>query len=58
MHDIDKILVSNTILKKPDKLTKEAFEIIKRESGTHFDPKLVEIFLNHKEEFLNILNKN
>ena len=27
----------------------EAFEIIKSESGTHFDPKLVEVFLKEKE---------
>ena len=32
----------------------KAFEIIKEESGTHFDPKLVEVFLNHKEDFLNV----
>ena len=30
---------------------KEAFEIIKAESGSHFDPNLVKVFLNHKEEF-------
>lgn len=29
----------------------EAIKIIKEESGTHFDPLLVEVFLNHKEEF-------
>lgn len=29
----------------------EAFEIIKEEAGTHFDPLLVEVFLNHREEF-------
>ena len=32
----------------------KAFEIIKEESGTHFDPKLVEVFLNHKEDFLKV----
>ena len=32
----------------------EAFKIIKEESGTHFDPKLVEVFLNHKDDFLRI----
>ena len=30
----------------------QAVEIIKEESGTHFDPKLVEVFLNHKEDFI------
>ncbi|MCR5684547.1 MAG: HD domain-containing protein [Lachnospiraceae bacterium] len=29
----------------------EAFEIIREGAGTHFDPKLAEVFLNHKEEF-------
>lgn len=29
----------------------EAVRTIKDESGTHFDPKLVEVFLHHKEEF-------
>lgn len=32
----------------------EAVEIIKRDSGTHFDPRLVEIFLNHEKEFKDI----
>lgn len=30
----------------------EAIRIIKEESGTHFDPKLVEVFLNHQEDFI------
>lgn len=34
----------------------KAFEIIEEESGTHFDPKLVEIFLRHKEKYINISN--
>lgn len=29
----------------------QACEIIREESGTHFDPKLARAFLNHKEEF-------
>lgn len=33
---------------------KEAFKIIKEDSGTHFDPKLVEVFLKHKDEFVTI----
>ena len=32
----------------------EAFEIIKSELGSHFDPLLAEVFLNHREEFENI----
>ena len=33
----------------------EAFKIIEEESGTHFDPKLVEVFLNHKEDFAAVI---
>ena len=29
----------------------ESFEIIKEESGTHFDPDLVDVFVRHKDEF-------
>ena len=29
----------------------EAVEIIKKDSGTHFDPKLVEVFLKVSEDF-------
>ena len=36
----------------------EAFKIIEEESGTHFDPALVEVFLKHKEEFASIISKN
>ncbi|MBP3897974.1 MAG: HD domain-containing protein [Mogibacterium sp.] len=32
---------------KPD----EAFEVIRSESGTHFDPKLTEVLLKHREGF-------
>lgn len=28
----------------------EAFKIIEEEAGTHFDPKLVEVFIKHREE--------
>ena len=27
-----------------------AFKVIEQESGTHFDPKLAKVFLDHKEE--------
>ncbi len=30
----------------------EAFRVIREESGTHFDPKLVEVFLRHKDKFI------
>ena len=32
----------------------EAFQTIKDETGTHFDPNLATVFLNHREEFENI----
>lgn len=32
----------------------EAFKIIEDESGTHFDPKLVKVFLDHKEKYIEI----
>ena len=32
----------------------EAFKIIEEESGTHFDPILVEVFLENKEKYINI----
>ncbi len=28
-----------------------AFDIIREESGTHFDPRLASVFLNHREDF-------
>lgn len=32
------------------------FEFFEREKGEHFDPKLVDLFLNSKEEFIKIRN--
>ena len=32
----------------------EAFRVIESESGSHFDPRLVEVFLNHRDEFEKI----
>ena len=32
----------------------EAFRIMEEESGTHFDAKLIEVFLNHKEKYIEI----
>ena len=29
----------------------EAFLIIEEKAGNHFDPKLVEVFMKHKDEF-------
>ena len=30
----------------------QAFQIIRTDAGSHFDPKLAGVFLNHKEEFV------
>ena len=54
--DVYDALTSERCYKKamsPD----EAIRIIKDESGTHFDPKLVEVFLHHKEEFTRVLHQ-
>ena len=33
----------------------EAFRIIYEESGTHFDPKLAKVFLDHRGDFISII---
>ncbi|MBQ7646785.1 MAG: HD domain-containing protein [Clostridia bacterium] len=48
--DVFDALVSERCYKKPIP-PEEAFEIIRNGAGTHFDPKLTEVFLNHKSEF-------
>ena len=48
--DVYDALISKRCYKDAMPIEK-AFEIIKEESGTHFDPKLVEVFLNHKDDF-------
>ena len=32
----------------------EAFKIIENESGTHFDPKLVKVFLDNKDQIITV----
>ena len=49
--DVYDALVSERCYKKAMPV-EEAFEVIKEESGTHFDPKLAEVFLNHRREFM------
>lgn len=49
--DVFDALISERCYKKAMPVEK-AFGIIQEESGSHFDPKLVEVFLRHKEEFL------
>ena len=48
--DVFDALISERCYKGP--VPREtAFEIIRQEAGTHFDPQLVEVFLRHKDEF-------
>ena len=49
--DVFDALISERCYKKPMP-PEEAFEIIRQEAGTHFDPNLAEVFLRHKEKFL------
>lgn len=49
--DVFDALISERCYKKAMPV-EEAFEIIRAESGTHFDPQLAEVFLRHKEDFL------
>ena len=48
--DVFDALISERCYKKAIPV-EDAIEIIREESGTHFDPALVDIFLRHKEEF-------
>ena len=50
--DVYDALVSERCYKKAMSPS-EALKIIEEESGSHFDPKLVQVFLNHKEEFIS-----
>lgn len=54
--DVFDALISKRCYKEAIPL-KEAFKIIKEESGSHFDPKLVEVFLNHKKDFAKPIEK-
>ena len=49
--DVFDALVSERCYKKPMP-PEEAFKIIEEEKGTHFDPYLAQVFLDHKEAFL------
>ena len=50
--DVYDALVSKRCYKEPIP-PEEAFRIIAAESGTHFDPKLAAVFLDHKEDLIN-----
>jgi putative two-component system response regulator len=51
--DVYDALISERCYKKA-MIPEDAFKIIESESGTHFDPVLVKVFLRHKEEFKNV----
>ena len=51
--DVFDALISKRCYKEPMPIDK-AFKEIESESGTHFDPKLVEVFLNHKDKYIEI----
>ncbi|MBQ3791866.1 MAG: HD domain-containing protein [Clostridia bacterium] len=50
LADVFDALVSERCYKKPMS-PEEAFEIIAQESGSHFDPYLAKVFLDHREDF-------
>ena len=47
--DVFDALISERCYKKAIPVN-EAFDVISEESGTHFDPKLAKVFLDHREE--------
>ncbi len=54
--DVFDALISERCYKKAIPVD-EAIKIIEEESGTHFDPNLVKVFLNHKDEFIKASKK-
>lgn len=55
--DVFDALVSKRVY-KPAMPYEKALEIISSLAGSHFDPKLVEVFLKHKDEFIRIKEEN
>ncbi|MNI10436.1 Cyclic di-GMP phosphodiesterase response regulator RpfG [compost metagenome] len=53
LADVFDALCSDRVYKKAWELDR-VLELLKEERGKHFDPQIVDIFLNHKEEFLQI----
>lgn len=51
--DVFDALVSKRCYKEPYPV-EEAFKIIEKDTGTHFDPKLSKVFLNHRDVFIDI----
>ncbi|MBQ7567033.1 MAG: HD domain-containing protein [Oscillospiraceae bacterium] len=51
--DVYDALVSERCYKQPIP-PEEAFVVMEQESGTHFDPQLIAVFLRHKEAFASL----
>jgi len=49
--DVYDALISERCYKKPMS-PEAAVKIIEEESGTHFDPRIAEVFLRHREDFM------
>ena len=56
LADVFDALGSERIYKKAWKLD-DILTLLKEQSGKHFDPKLIEIFFDHLDEFLEIRNR-
>lgn len=56
LSDVFDAITSKRIYKEPLKI-QEAFEIIDKEKGKTFDPKIVEVFLERKDEVIRIKEK-
>lgn len=54
--DVFDALVSERCYKKP-MTPEQAFNIIKEESGSHFDPELAELFLSNKDDVIKIFRE-
>jgi response regulator RpfG family c-di-GMP phosphodiesterase len=54
--DVFDALGSDRVYKKAWK-DKDIFNMFIKESGKHFDPLLIDIFLEHKQDFIDIRNK-
>ena len=48
--DVFDALISERCYKSPMPV-ESAFDVIRQEAGVHFDPRLAEVFLKHREEF-------
>lgn len=57
LADVFDALVSDRPYRKKSFTVEEAFEIIREGDGSHFDPKVVEVFFNMADEILEIKKK-